>query len=50
VTDEMLLALHSLFGNPFEKALELLETNCVVYMHAAGRRYVVQVRSVTHFT
>jgi hypothetical protein len=47
VTDEVLLALHSLFGNSFEKALELLETSCVVYIRAAGQRYVVQVRTIT---
>ena len=50
VTDEALLALHSLFGKPFEKALELLETNCVVYLRATGGRCVVQVGSVLHFT
>ena len=50
VTDEALLALHSLFGKPFEKALELLETNCVVYLRATGGRCVVQVGSVLSFT
>ena len=50
VTDEALLALHSLFGKPFEKALELLETNCVVYLRATGGRCVVQVGSVPRFT
>lgn len=50
VTDEALLALHSLFGKPFEKALELLETNCVVYLRATGGRCVVQVGLVRHFT
>jgi len=47
VTDEALLALHSLFGSPFEKALELLEKNCVVYLRTTGGRYIVQVRIVT---
>jgi hypothetical protein len=47
VTDEALMALHSLFGRPFEKALELLETSCVTYLRATGGRYVVQVRCVT---
>ena len=50
VTDEALLALHSLFGKPFEKALELLETNCVVYLRATGGRCVVQVGLVRCFT
>jgi hypothetical protein len=49
VTDEALLALHSLFGKPFEKALELLETNSVVYLHTAGGRCIVQVGSVPRF-
>ncbi|XP_021936299.1 zinc finger SWIM domain-containing protein 7-like isoform X2 [Zootermopsis nevadensis] len=43
VTDEILLALHSLFGKPFEKALELLESSCVVYVRCGQGRYVVQV-------
>lgn len=43
LTDEALMALHSLFGRPFEKALELLETSCVTYLRATGGRYVVQV-------
>lgn len=43
VTDEALMALHALFGRPFEKALELLEASCVTYLRATGGRYVVQV-------
>ncbi|XP_069671425.1 zinc finger SWIM domain-containing protein 7-like isoform X2 [Periplaneta americana] len=45
VTDETLLALHSMFGSPLEKALELLETNCVVYLRSPQGRYVIQVTS-----
>ncbi|KAJ9576168.1 hypothetical protein L9F63_006990 [Diploptera punctata] len=43
LTDDALLALHSLFGSPFEKALELLEKNCIAYFRAPGGRYVIQV-------
>ncbi|PSN30945.1 hypothetical protein C0J52_25599 [Blattella germanica] len=46
VTDDALLALHSFFGSPFEKALELLETNSVVYLRAPKGRYVIQCGSM----
>ncbi|XP_046979639.1 zinc finger SWIM domain-containing protein 7-like isoform X1 [Schistocerca americana] len=44
-TDDVLLALHSLYGNPFERALELLEKNCVVFLRTTNKlRYVIQVK------
>ncbi|XP_068084040.1 uncharacterized protein [Anabrus simplex] len=43
LSDQALLALHSLFGATLERAVELLEKNCVTYLRIPKRtRYVVQ--------
>ncbi|XP_046397437.1 zinc finger SWIM domain-containing protein 7-like [Ischnura elegans] len=45
MSDDLLLALHSVFGNSFEKALDLLDSSpsSVVFLRSPSKRCVIQV-------